>query len=99
MDDRFDTGGRSIALINNPRTQLEVPFATASNLRETLNEIGNAIEPLLDDAKERVERLEVVEVSDRRRHDGPRLCPRLRGSPGEVSELDWRRLGQPVRED
>src|ERR1700732_3684542 len=43
------------------------------------------------DAKERVERLEVVEVGDRRRHDGPRLCPRLRGSPGEVSELDRRR--------
>jgi hypothetical protein len=27
--------------------------------------IGNAIEPPLDDAKERVERLEVVEVGDR----------------------------------
>ena len=32
--------------------------------------IGNSIEALLDDAKERVERLEVVEVGDRCRHDG-----------------------------
>jgi hypothetical protein len=31
--------------------------------------IGNAIEALLDAAKERVERLKVVEVGDRRRHD------------------------------
>jgi hypothetical protein len=45
MDDRFDTDGRSIALINNPRTSLEHPLATASNLRETLNEIGAAIDP------------------------------------------------------
>ena len=58
---------------------------------EEVPTIRNAFEALLDDAKERVERLEVVEVGDRRRHDGPRLCPRLRGSPGEVSELDRRR--------
>src|SRR5712692_5370048 len=38
---------------------------------EEVPTIGNAIEALLDDAKERVERLEVVEVGDRRRHDGP----------------------------
>ncbi|HVQ16572.1 MAG TPA: hypothetical protein VMS40_23380 [Vicinamibacterales bacterium] len=31
--------------------------------------IRNAFEALLDDAKERVKRLEVVEVLDRRRHD------------------------------
>jgi hypothetical protein len=37
--------------------------------------IGNAIEAFLDDAKERVERLEVVEVGDRRRHDGHRPFP------------------------
>ena len=37
---------------------------------EEVPTIGNAIEALLDDAKERVERLEVVEVGDRR-HDGP----------------------------
>ena len=45
FDDRFDTDGRSIALINNPRTMLEVPFATASNLRATLSEIGDIINP------------------------------------------------------
>ena len=45
MDDRFDTDERSITLINNPRTSLEEPMATASNLRETLNEIGAAIDP------------------------------------------------------
>src|ERR1700736_1689208 len=38
---------------------------------EEVPTIGNAVEPLLDDAKERVERLEVVEVGDRRRHDAP----------------------------
>src|SRR5438105_4999507 len=35
---------------------------------EEVPTIRNAIEALLDDAKERVERLEVVEVGDRRRH-------------------------------
>ena len=45
MDDRWGTDGRSIALINNPRTLLESPVATVSNLRETLNEIGAAINP------------------------------------------------------
>ncbi|HEV8094416.1 MAG TPA: C13 family peptidase [Burkholderiales bacterium] len=45
FDDRFDTDGRSIALINNPRTVLEVPFATVSNLRATLSAIGDIINP------------------------------------------------------
>ena len=44
MDSRFDTEDRSVLLINNPRTVLERPFATVSNLRETLNEIGAAID-------------------------------------------------------
>ncbi len=44
MDGRFDTDGRSILLVNNPRTVLERPFATVSNLRETLSEIGAAID-------------------------------------------------------
>jgi peptidase C13-like protein len=48
FDDRFDTDGRSIALINNPRTMLEVPFATVSNLRATLSEIGDIIDPEQD---------------------------------------------------
>jgi len=45
FDDRFDTDGRSIALINNPRTMLETPFATVSNLRATLSAIGDIIDP------------------------------------------------------
>ncbi|HUH95498.1 MAG TPA: C13 family peptidase [Casimicrobiaceae bacterium] len=45
FDDRFDTDGRSIALINNPNTMLDTPFATVSNLRATLSEIGDIIDP------------------------------------------------------
>jgi hypothetical protein len=37
---------------------------------EEVPTIGNAIEALLDDAKERVKGFEVVEVGVRRRHDG-----------------------------
>ena len=44
MDERWGTNGRSIALINNPRTLLEAPLATVTNLRETLNEIGSTID-------------------------------------------------------
>jgi len=45
FDDRFDTDGRSISLINNPQTMLDVPFATVSNLRATLSQIGEIIDP------------------------------------------------------
>jgi len=44
MDERWDTSGRSVLLINNPQTLLTAPFATITNLRETLNEIGAAID-------------------------------------------------------
>jgi hypothetical protein len=44
FDDRFDTDGRSIVLINNPRTVLDEPLATVSNLRTTLKEIGSGID-------------------------------------------------------
>ena len=44
FDDRFDTDGRSIVLINNPRTVLDEPLATVSNLRETLKAIGAGID-------------------------------------------------------
>jgi len=44
MDERWGTEGRSLALINNKRTLLEAPAATVTNLRETLNEIGAAID-------------------------------------------------------
>ncbi len=43
MDERWDTRGRSVMLLNNPRTLLQTPIATVSNLRETLNEIGGAM--------------------------------------------------------
>ena len=45
MDERWGAKGRSIALINNPRTLLEYPIATVTNLRATLNEIGAVINP------------------------------------------------------
>jgi len=45
FDDRFDTDGRSVVLINSPKTMLDTPFATVSNLRATLSEIGDLIDP------------------------------------------------------
>jgi hypothetical protein len=45
MDERWNTGGKSLALINNPRTLLDTPIATVTNLRATLNEIGGVINP------------------------------------------------------
>ena len=44
FDDRFDTDGRSLLLVNNPRTVLDDPLATVSNLRTALKEIGAAID-------------------------------------------------------
>jgi hypothetical protein len=44
FDSRFDTDGRSVVLINNPRTVLEEPLATVSNLRATLSVIGDLID-------------------------------------------------------
>jgi len=44
MDERWGTAGRSLLLINSPQTLLTTPFATVTNLRETLNEIGSAID-------------------------------------------------------
>jgi hypothetical protein len=44
MDERWGTAGRSVLLVNNPQTLLTTPFATITNLRETLNEIGAAID-------------------------------------------------------
>jgi len=45
MDSRWGTEGRSILLVNNPKTLITAPFATITNLRETLNELGGAIDP------------------------------------------------------
>lgn len=44
FDERFDTEGRSIVLINNPRTVLDTPMATVTNLRAALKEIGATID-------------------------------------------------------
>ena len=44
FDQRFDTEGRSIVLLNNPRTVLHQPMATVTNLRATLKEIGATID-------------------------------------------------------
>jgi hypothetical protein len=43
MDMRWGADSRSIVLVNNARTLVSAPFATITNLRETLNEIGGAI--------------------------------------------------------
>jgi Peptidase C13 family len=43
LDERFDTAGRSIELVNNPATLKEYPIATVSNLRSTLAHLGNTI--------------------------------------------------------
>lgn len=44
FDERFDTAGRSVALINNPKTVDELPLATASNLRRVLAELGERMD-------------------------------------------------------
>ena len=44
LDERFDTAGRSIALINNPATLKDFPVATVSNLRATLERLGKTID-------------------------------------------------------
>jgi len=45
MDERWGTTDRSLLLVNSPQTLLTTPFATITNLRETLNEVGAAIDP------------------------------------------------------
>ena len=50
MEERFDAAGRSIALVNNPRTVLEAPIASVTSLRAALDRIGkrmNADEDVL----------------------------------------------------
>lgn len=43
LDERFDTRGRSLLLLNNRSTVTELPYATLTNLRRALQEIGGAI--------------------------------------------------------
>jgi Peptidase C13 family len=45
LDERFDTRGRSLNLLNHRDTVTEIPFATLTNLRRTLQEIGDTIDP------------------------------------------------------
>jgi hypothetical protein len=44
LDTGFGTRGRSVALVNSPDTLAELPFATVTNLRRVLLEIGSAID-------------------------------------------------------
>jgi hypothetical protein len=45
FDERFDTTGRSLALINNRQTMKRLPFATATNLGEALQRVGQLMHP------------------------------------------------------
>lgn len=45
FDRRFDTAGRSIALINHADTQDTVPLASASNLEDALGGVARLIDP------------------------------------------------------
>jgi hypothetical protein len=44
LDERFDTAGRSVVLVNSPATLTAQPIATVSNLRATLAYLGNTID-------------------------------------------------------
>ena len=44
MDERWNTNGRSVVLVNSPLTVAERPFATITHLREVLLEIGDIID-------------------------------------------------------
>jgi hypothetical protein len=44
VESRFDAAGRSIALINHPRTVLDTPLASVTNLRAALARVGERID-------------------------------------------------------
>jgi hypothetical protein len=48
FDRRFDTAGRSMMLINNPRTLETLPLASVNNLRRALGAIGKLMDPQED---------------------------------------------------
>lgn len=48
FDQRFDTRGRSVTLINNHKTTKEFPLASFTNLRATLQHIGRLLNPAED---------------------------------------------------
>jgi hypothetical protein len=41
---RYDAAHRSVVLVNNPRTVLEKPLATVTNLRTALNAVGRSVD-------------------------------------------------------
>jgi len=45
FDDRFDTRGRSVLLVNHPQTKSSLPLASVTNLRATLVDVGRSIDP------------------------------------------------------
>jgi len=45
MDERWNTQGRSVVLLNSPATVAERPFASITHLRRVLLEIGDIIDP------------------------------------------------------
>ena len=45
FDQRFDTEGRSLALINNASTLSDAPIATLTNLEASLNYLGRLLDP------------------------------------------------------
>ena len=44
VSERFDAAKRSVELVSNPRTVLETPIASGSNLRATLKAVGERID-------------------------------------------------------
>jgi hypothetical protein len=45
FDERFGTADRSIALVNSPETLNDIPIATATSLRATLDRVGRLMNP------------------------------------------------------
>ncbi len=45
MDERWNTQGRSVVLVNSPLTVAERPFASVTHLRKVLLEIGDSSIP------------------------------------------------------
>ena len=45
MDERFDTRGRSLVLVNHPASVREQPIATVTNLRTAIERIGATMNP------------------------------------------------------
>jgi hypothetical protein len=93
MDERWGTDSRSIVLINNPRTLLEAPVATVTNLRETLNEIGATIDADQDVVMiylaSNGSRDHVLEVSLPPLELAPITAPALRGLL-DAAGIKWR---------